>query len=205
MFQVEKLASTSAINDFFTNNLSSDADTNKAYVDFIPTDDEIIAKTLHDYFDQITHATLDPKLGSTITIMSLFKKLFMYMSMEENFSTAPVQIGSSAEYTLFTEIVAAMEETNGRISRSQLSNKLNYSGSYLNEICKKYSGLSLFDYGMTFCMKKAAHLLVSSSDNITDIGYALGFTNKTHFYKIFHETYGMTPAAYRRNHKTQST
>lgn len=204
IFDIEKAAPPSAIIEFIANNLTANANTHKAYLDFIPSkEDASVAKVLHDYFDQITRETLSPNLKSSFHIMTLFRRLFLYMSTPDIFSTIPVQIGSDAEYMLYSEIVGAMRETDGRMSRSQLSEKLSYSGAYLNEICKKYSGLSLFDYGMTFCMKKAAHLLASSSDNITDIGYALGFTNKTHFYKIFKETYGMTPAEYRKSHKTQ--
>ena len=201
LFNIEKINSGSAISEFINNNLTNDMDAHKAYVDFIPNgNSEEIAKHLHDYFDQITRESLDPKVGSTITVLTLIKKLFLYLSLPDKFSTIPVQIGSSAEYSLFSEIVRAMDQTNGRISRSQLSEKLNYSGSYLNEICKKFSGLSLFDYGMTFCMKTAADMLIHSNENITDIGYALGFSNRTHFYKIFKDIYGETPAQYRRNH-----
>ena len=50
-------------------------------------------------------------------------------------------------------------------------------------------------------MKAAAQMLTSSKDNITEIGYTLGFTNRTHFYKVFKSTYGITPAEYRRKHK----
>lgn len=198
-FSVERERPSSVMSDFIRNNTSSVTDTHRAYVDLIPLgDNKEITKTLHDYFDQITHETLDPGIGSTFMILTLLKKILLYISVSDYFSTTPVQIGSDTEYALFEEIEHTMAESTGRISRSQLANKLNYSGAYLNEICKKYSGLSLFDYGMTFCMKKAARLLESSSDNITDIGIYLGFTNRSHFYKIFKSIYGMTPAQYRK-------
>jgi len=200
-FDIEKISSDSDMNEFLSKNLGSDSDTGKAYVDFIPkgSNDEI-ANTLHQYFDKITRETMMPQVGSTVNVLNLLKQLFLFMSISGNFSTIPVQIGSTAETMLFDQIMTAMTETDGRISRSQLSEKLNYSGVYLNEICKKYTGKSLFDYGMTFCMKKAASLLTGSNDNIGDISAYLGFTNRTHFYKVFKEQYGMTPAEYRRMH-----
>lgn len=201
-FNVEKFQETSAMSEFISNNLNSDSDNHKAYVDFIPQNNtDEITNTFHDYFDSITRESLNAKVGSTITILTILKKIFLFMSSTDIFSTTPVQIGSSAEYSVFSEIARLMNESKGRISRSQLSEKMNYSGSYLNEICKKYTGLSLFDYGMTFCMKAAAQMLTSSKDNITEIGYTLGFTNRTHFYKVFKSTYGITPAEYRRKHK----
>lgn len=198
-FDIEKNNIASDMTEFMSKNLSSDTDTHKAYVDFIPVgNDNDIIKTLHDYFDQITKETLSPQVGSTINVLHILQKILVYLSQPNNFSTTPIQIGSTAERLIFEEIVSAMEEVDGRITRSQLSNKLNYSGTYLNKLCKKYSGKSLFDYSMTFCMKKAAYLLTTTSDNITNIGIALGFSNKTHFYKKFKEYYGLTPAEYRQ-------
>lgn len=204
-FNIEKLQEKSAMSEFVSNNLNSDSVKYKAYVDFIPIENTAeITNTLHNYFDSITRESLNAEIGSTISILTLLKKIFLFMSSPDIFNTTPVQIGSSSEYSIFSEIAKLMTESDGRISRSQLSEELNYSGAYLNEICKKYSGLALFDYGMTFCMKAATHRLTSSKENITEIGYSLGFTNRTHFYKIFKNTYGVTPAEYRRKHKFDS-
>lgn len=63
------------------------------------------------------------------------------------------------DFILFSHICHLLEDTDGRISRSELEQILNYSGNYLNTIVKKYTHKCLFDYGQTFCMKKAATLL----------------------------------------------
>lgn len=202
-FDVEKLASSTALMDFFQMNLSPKEETEKDYVDFIPKKDKsFLVNEVHDLFDTITRESLNPSIDSSLRIKYNITKLFRFLVVPEYFSTTPIRIGSDAEYAIYTQIVQVMSETCGRVSRSQLSERLNYSGAYLNEITKKYSGLSLFDFGMTFCMKEAARLLCHTKDNITDIGLALGFSNRTHFYKKFRETYGVTPAEYRRIKKS---
>lgn len=90
-----------------------------------------------------------------------------------------------------------MEDMDGRITRSELERMLNYSGNYINSIVKKYTGLCLSDYSQMFYIKKAAHMLCTSTLSITEIMEKLHFTNTTHFYKCFKKHYQMTPKQYR--------
>lgn len=94
-----------------------------------------------------------------------------------------------------------MEDTDGRMSRSDLEKSLCYSGNYINAIVNKYAGMCLYDYGLTFTMKKAAYLLAETEIPIAAIETKLGFTNRTHFYKIFKKKYDMTPGTYRKQVK----
>lgn len=201
-FYVEKSSDSSALMNFFHMNLGDNQDQEKDYVDFIPTtNQEYLTHTVHQIFDQLTLETLSPKQGSSLFVKYQIEQLFAFLMLPEHYSTTPIRIGTNAEYGLYNKIIVSMTQSFGRISRSQLSQELNYSGVYLNEIAKKYSGLSLFDLGMTFCMKEAARLLTTTKDSVTEIGNTLGFTNRTHFYKIFKKTYGVTPAEYRRAHR----
>ena len=78
-----------------------------------------------------------------------------------------------------------------------------HSGNYLNTIVKKYTHKCLFDYGQTFCMKKAATLLKETTSSISEIMEELHFTNTTHFYKCFKEHYHMTPNQFRISSKNK--
>lgn len=202
-FDIEKNSPKSKLMDFLHLNLSGSENSEKDYVDFIPVaNNAFLINSIHSIFDQITRETLSPHVGSSITVKQLTLKLFCFLLNPNYFSTSPIRIGSDAEYTIYTQILNAMIDNHGRISRNQLAKELNYSGAYLNEISKKYSGLSLFDFSMTFCMKEAARLLRDSDMNILDIGNHLGFSNRTHFYKIFKKTYHETPAEYRRHSRS---
>nr|WP_308496743.1 helix-turn-helix domain-containing protein [uncultured Agathobacter sp.] len=64
-------------------------------------------------------------------------------------------------------------------------------------LVKKYTNSCLFNYSQTFCMKKAAALLLETTASISEIMEELHFTNTTHFYKCFKEHYHMTPKQYR--------
>lgn len=84
------------------------------------------------------------------------------------------------------------------MTRAELEKVLNYSGDYLNRIVNKYAGMCIFDYGMTFCLKKAALLLSSTEESISSIASSLHFSNRTHFYSLFKKHYGITPKEYRK-------
>lgn len=99
---------------------------------------------------------------------------------------------------LFSRIGHLMEDTDGHMSRSDLEKALCYSGNYMNTIVNKYTEMCFYDYGLTFTMKKAAHLLAETDLTISAIETRLGLTNRTHFYKLFRERYGVTPGEYRK-------
>lgn len=198
-FDVEKKQLSGDIMLFLQSNLFKENTNEKAHVDFIPPSADFqIFDAVHDYFDIIFRETLSPDSNSSRKIKNAIVELFDFISSSENFSTTPVKIGSDVENYLYSEIVRVIEESCGRISRSQLSEKLNYSGAYLNDICKKHSGLSLYNFGMTYCIKEAARLLSESSYTVSEVEAYLGFTNSTQFYKEFKKAYGVTPAKYKR-------
>ena len=200
-FKIEKEHSSTFLEEFLVANLYESGNSTKNYIDFIPVQDNPwIIKNIHNIFELITIESLAPSIGSSSVIMELFCKLFHLLNSSENYMTTPMQIGTDAENRIYDMITDAMVQTNGRISRQELVSSLHYSGVYLNNIVKKYTGLSIYDYGMTFCMKKTAELLVSSDLSVSEIAASMGFSNRTHFYKIFQETYHMSPYEYRKKH-----
>jgi AraC-like DNA-binding protein len=47
-------------------------------------------------------------------------------------------------------------------------------------------------------MKEAARLLKEEKLSVSDVGYELGFTNLSHFSRVFNEHIGMKPKQYSR-------
>ncbi|MCR5033440.1 MAG: AraC family transcriptional regulator [Lachnospiraceae bacterium] len=200
IFDEETFPADSPIRNFFYHNTGALESSMREYMDFIPvSDDPRIYKAMYDRFDAIMAHLLSPHIGTTFAIQALILEIFSALMDEASYSTIPVRIGSDREFLLFDRIRSSMAKTNGRISRAQLVRELSYSGSYLNAVCKKYSGLSLFDYGMLLCMEEAARLLVNTSLTAEEISLKLGFSNRSHFYSLFRRHYGCTPSAYRKS------
>lgn len=173
----------------------------KKYIDFIPNEVILNAKAIiYEIFNEITHLILNPTVGTTLMIKALIFKILYFLNEPINYHTVPISLGTPVESQVFAEVTNLMELTNGRITRSELSEKLNYSGNYINRIVQKYSGMSIFKYGTSITLQRAANYLCSTNKSITEIIEELGFTDRTHFYKLFKEEYHATPREYRLAH-----
>jgi len=69
----------------------------------------------------------------------------------------------------------------------------------LKRLFKQIFGNSIFNYYQEFRMKEAALLLKEEKISVSDVGYKLGFTNLSHFSKVFAAHIGMKPKQYSRS------
>lgn len=172
----------------------------KEYLDFMPTmTNDSWQEKLLPLCQSLMDHTLDPGPGSTLILEGLLLQLMAYLGNASNFHMSRIQVRSSPDLLLYCHICHLMEETNGRITRTELEKALHYSGNYINSIMKKYAGTSLSHYGAAICMKQAAHLLKTTDLSISEVMSSLRFSNTTQFYKCFRSIYHQTPGAYRNN------
>jgi AraC-like DNA-binding protein len=73
------------------------------------------------------------------------------------------------------------------------------SPSKLKRLFKQVFGNSIFSYYQEFRIKEAARLLKDEKLSVSDAGYRLGFTNLSHFSRVFQEHMGMKPKQYSRS------
>lgn len=75
----------------------------------------------------------------------------------------------------------------------------NMSPSKLKRLFKQIFGNSIFSYYQEFRIKEAACMLKEEEQTVSDVGYQLGFTNLSHFSRVFKEHIGMKPKQYSRS------
>ena len=187
----------------FHNNSAAYTDTDGPRPDDVLYSPNPAVRSVRGILNTIEDELLYPRIGSTHRIKALIAKLLHQLSDPTYYETTPIQIGTDTENLLYNEIDRIMHETWGRASRSFLEEELHYSGDYLNKITKKYTGLSIHDFGMTICMGLAAKELLNTDRSIGDIAASLGFSNRTHFYKQFDKVYHISPAEYRKNYRNE--
>jgi len=73
------------------------------------------------------------------------------------------------------------------------------SPTKLKRLFNQIFGNSIFNYYQGFRMKEAALLLKEEKLSVSDVGYRLGFTNLSHFSRVFKEHTGMKPKQYSRS------
>lgn len=205
-FEIEQIQPANNLENFLHSDFATEHGKQKNYIDFIPLqENDWITDNIHILLNEIAKTTLMPTIGASHRIKSIYFRFLQLLSSADNYKTTPAQIGTETENALYNQIAEIMESTHGRTTRKELEEKLNYSGSYLNDIVKKYTGLNIFNYGMSICLKEAARLLIETDKNVSEISAMLEFTNRTHFYKLFENMFQMTPTKFRKTYKKNYT
>ncbi|MDE7324642.1 MAG: AraC family transcriptional regulator [Lachnospiraceae bacterium] len=198
-FASEKKIYNSELYHFITSDLKNPGE--RAYLDFIPAyQNHLPASHLYAMAETMIHTLLYPEFGASYQVRGLLCAFLSYLSSPGQYHCTSIRLDTNSDFLLFARITRLFEASDGRMTRTELERLLHYSGDYLNRIVNKFTDMCLYDYGMTFCLKKAAQCLVESNESISAIAAKLKFTNRTHFYTLFKEKYGVTPKKYRKIH-----
>ena len=95
------------------------------------------------------------------------------------------------------EIIQDQIDTN--ITLKQLSKDLDINPAYLSrEFSKHFSDLSFGDYIRKLRIEKSIEYLHTSTYSLTKIAYLTGFSDQSHFTRIFKKHIGQNPSVYRK-------
>ena len=203
LFPGERSLLSNPVFDFLMKNMVDSGKDTKDFLDFVPkiTQTQQV-RTVHSIFEELLQILIDPSAGASYSVYSLICRLFGVLGNGDCYNAAHVNAASAMDSIIFARIDQVLNQYHGRISHSELAALLNYNGSYLGRIVKKYTGQSLFDYSMTFTMAYAANQLANTDRSAAEIATELSFSNRTHFYKLFKEHFGVTPGEYRAELKS---
>ncbi|PZR06406.1 MAG: AraC family transcriptional regulator [Flavobacterium psychrophilum] len=95
------------------------------------------------------------------------------------------------------EIIQDQIDTN--LSQRELSKELDISPSYLSRIFSKYfENMSFGEYVRKQRIENAKKLMCSTSYSLTEIAFLSGFSDQSHFARIFKKETGFNPSEYRK-------
>jgi AraC-like DNA-binding protein len=90
-------------------------------------------------------------------------------------------------------------DTNFNLSLADISKSLNLHPAYLSrEFSKYFNNLSFGEYIRKLRIEKAIQLMESEEYSLSDIAYLTGFSDQSHFTRIFREQTGMQPSVYKK-------
>ena len=102
------------------------------------------------------------------------------------------------------EILQDHIDTN--LTLKDISKNLDIHPSYLSrEFSKYFDNLSFGDYIRKLRIEKAVELLKTSNYSLTEIAYLTGFSDQSHFTRIFKLNTGKNPSAYKKELKQNET
>jgi AraC-like DNA-binding protein len=188
------------IRQFILSNLDGKERYSRNYMEFNSTLQALSKKEtppMEAIIDLIQQEMIEQKPGSSFMLKGLLTRLIHTLEDPTKYHTSLMQLDSSSEDFLFARITNYLKESNGCISRTELSKALNYNAEYLNQIVKKRTGLSMLQLGKTYRLEKAKQLLIQTDESIATIIKELGFVSSSHFYKFFQKETGLSPNEYR--------
>ncbi|MBS0030823.1 chromate resistance protein ChrB domain-containing protein [Chitinophaga sp. 22321] len=97
------------------------------------------------------------------------------------------------------EIIQDQIDTNLNLSLKGLSETLQVHPAYLSrEFSKYFDDLSFGDYIRKLRIDKAVQLLTGTGHSLTEIAYLTGFSDQSHFTRIFKKYTGKSPSIYKK-------
>ncbi len=100
------------------------------------------------------------------------------------------------------EIIQDQIDTNLTLSLKEISKDLNVHPSYLSrEFSRYFEDLSFGEYIRKLRIEKAIALMQSSDYSLTEIAYLTGFSDQSHFTRIFKKHTGKNPSIFKKTLK----
>jgi hypothetical protein len=97
------------------------------------------------------------------------------------------------------EMIQDQMDTNMSISLQQASDELEINPAYLSrEFSKYFDNLSFGDYIRKLRIEKGISLMGTTAYSLTEIAYLTGFSDQSHFNRIFKKQTGENPSSYRK-------
>ncbi|MVT08566.1 chromate resistance protein ChrB domain-containing protein [Chitinophaga tropicalis] len=97
------------------------------------------------------------------------------------------------------EIIQDQMDTNFTLSLKDISKDLDINPTYLSrEFSKYFDNLSYGEYIRKMRIEKAIDLLKNTGYSLTEIAYLTGFSDQSHFTRVFRQQMGTTPSSYKK-------
>ncbi|MFA6948255.1 MAG: AraC family transcriptional regulator [Eubacteriales bacterium] len=156
----------------------------------------------------------DPKIRSIITNMMVeainrqtyFEKVLdsefselAYRLMRDFNENSQISERRCYKYNTVDMITRYIYENFSSVTTSELSQKFNYSGEYLNKMVKRNTGHTICRLIIILRLNYAEQLLKNSELTCSEIANIIGYQSHEYFYRLFKRETGMTPTEFREH------
>ena len=101
------------------------------------------------------------------------------------------------QHTMINKVLDYISENCATCSITDLADHFGYSATYMGDFIKRNTGQSFSDIRLKIRLNEAKTLLKSTSMSIVEIAESIGYSNISHFYRLFRKDCNMTPIQYR--------
>lgn len=160
-------------------------------------------------FEQMIYPSLQKIIDEIVTVQvdPAFELFYQRVKAEELICRLLMELEKRNEqqlYALNTHDIQALYKVKEHILNqleippviNELAKYACMSPSKLKRLFKQIFGNSIFSYYQQFRIQEAARLLKEEKLSVSDAGYRMGFTNLSHFSRVFEEHIGLKPKQY---------
>jgi len=169
----------------------------------------ILENTQPLLFEQIVYPSLQAVVNEIISesVDDSFQLFFYKVKAEELICRLLIELVKRDEtnvYSLNMNDIQAiykvkewmLEHLDKHATIEELAELANMSQSKLKRLFKQIFGNSIFSYFQNYRMQEATRMLKEEKLSVSEVGYQLGFSNLSHFSRIFEEHIGLKPKKY---------
>ena len=104
---------------------------------------------------------------------------------------------------LMERIMKCLNEnlSNPDFNVEQLIKEVGISRAHLHRKMKEITGISTGEFIRNLRLEQAARLIREGTVNVTQVAYAVGFSNQAHFSTVFKKHFGVPPSEYAEKHR----
>ncbi|GAB3281752.1 AraC family transcriptional regulator [Larkinella harenae] len=129
-----------------------------------------------------------------IKVQELLYLVFHKLSLRESAAHQPIN-SADAEKLLFIRNQIISDLSVPPVIR-ELAQLAAMSETKLKQLFKQTFGNSIYTYYQQVRLEEAAFLLKQGKHSVGEVGYRLGFSNLSHFSRLFEKHYGLNPKRY---------
>jgi len=121
---------------------------------------------------------------------------------EENKALVKPVVLKSNDQVLIEKILKIINEniSDSDLNVEMLAEGVGMSRVHMHRKLKELTNMSARDFIKSIRLKQASDLLTNQKLTVSEVAYALGFVNLSHFSNTFREFYGMSPKEYALEH-----
>lgn len=160
---------------------------------YVSTDD--VERILVQFVQEIHYQNI----GYQYMLKALTMRLFEILSRQYDCSLNTNAKGSRTH--TFYLVEQYMKGNLTEVTITDLERRFHFGKNYFNQLIMSQTGLTYIQYLQKLRMEEAAYLLLQTDFSISEISNKVGYSNRSHFYKLFDACFHNTPKEYRENYR----
>ena len=125
--------------------------------------------------------------------------LELFVLLARSFRKTHLEASDDIEKSqLVMDIINYIHQNIATVTLRDIAKQFQYSDSYISKLIKLHTGENFSDIMIFLKLEQAKKYLETSNMKINEIATCLGFSDSSHFNRVFKNSYNLSPSEYRK-------